>query len=257
MCYNVQRIIDGKANTVKTPGEKQMYSFKSRVRYSETGEDGILSLSSAVHYMQDCSTFQSEELGVGVEAMKQMGRAWFLSAWQIEIRRRPKLMEEITIGTRASGFKAMYGYRNFVIKDPAGDDLVRAASTWVYMNVETGRPERVTEEVVAVYGKEPPLSMEEVGRKIRIPEELTEYPAFSVRRSQIDTNGHVNNAKYVEMAEEWLPEPNGIRKLRVAYRHAAKYGDRIVPAAYHGADRHMVVLEGTKGQVYAVVEARP
>ena len=78
-----------------------------------------------------------------------------------------------------------------------------------------------------------------------------------MRRSQIDTNGHVNNAKYVEMAEEWLPEPNGIRKLRVAYRHAAKYGDRIVPAAYHGADRHMVVLEGTKGQVYAVVEARP
>ena len=234
-----------------------MYSFNSRVRYSETGEDGFLSLSSAVHYMQDCSTFQSEELGVGVEAMKQMGRAWFLSAWQIEIRRRPKLMEEITIGTWASGFKAMYGYRNFVIKDPAGDDLVRAASTWVYMNVETGRPERVTEEVVAVYGKEPPLSMEEVGRKIRIPEELTEYPAFSVRRSQIDTNGHVNNAKYVEMAEEWLPEPNGIRKLRVAYRHAAKYGDRIVPAAYHGADRHMVVLEGTKGQVYAVVEARP
>ncbi|MCI8464748.1 MAG: acyl-[acyl-carrier-protein] thioesterase [Lachnospiraceae bacterium] len=233
-----------------------MYSFKSRVRYSETGEDGHLSLSSAVHYMQDCSTFQSEELGVGVEPMRQIGRAWFLSAWQIEFRRMPKLKEQITIGTWASGFKAMYGYRNFVIRDGEGEDLVRAASTWVYMNVETGRPERVNTEVVAVYGEEAPLEMEEVGRKIRIPESLEEYPAFPVRKAQIDTNGHVNNAKYIEMAEEWLPAASGVRKLRVAYQHAARHGDQIVPAVYRGMDSHTVVLKGTEGQIYAVLEAR-
>ncbi len=233
-----------------------MYSFKSRVRYSETGEDGILSLSRAVHYMQDCSTFQSEELGVGVEHMKKIGRAWFLSAWQIEIRRRPKLMEEIVVGTWASGFKAMYGYRNFVIRDGAGEDLVRAASTWVYMNVETGRPERVKKEIAAVYGEESPLEMEEVGRKIRVPEMLTEYPAFPVRRDQIDTNGHVNNARYVEMAEEWLPAASETGRLRVAYQHAARHGDLIVPAVYKGAGCCTVVLKGRDGRVYAVLEAR-
>ncbi len=233
-----------------------MYSFMSKVRYSETGEDGLLSLSSAVHYMQDCSTFQSEELGVGVEPMKKIGRAWFLSAWQIEIRRRPKLMEEIAIGTWASGFKAMYGYRNFVIRDQAGEDLVRAASTWVYMNVETGRPERVNAQTVAVYGEEPPLSMEQVGRKIRIPEEMTEFEAFPVRKVHIDTNGHVNNANYIEMAEEWLPAVSHIKKLRVAYQHAARYGDVIVPDVHREAEVCTVVLKGTGGQVYAVLEAR-
>lgn len=255
MCYNVQRIIDGKTDIVKILGEKQMYSFNSRVRYSETGEDGFLSLSSAVHYMQDCSTFQSEELGVGVEPMKEMGRAWFLSAWQIEIGRMPKLMEEITIGTWANGFKAMYGYRNFVIRDQAGADLVRAASTWVYMNVETGRPERVSAETVAVYGEEPPLDMEEAGRKIQLPEEIQEYPSFPVRKAQIDTNGHVNNAKYVEMAQEWLPAASDIRRLRVAYQHAARYGDVIVPAVHREAGVCTVVLKGTGGQVYTVIEA--
>ena len=36
-----------------------MYSFDSRVRYSEVDEDRKLSLTGVINYMQDCSTFQS------------------------------------------------------------------------------------------------------------------------------------------------------------------------------------------------------
>ena len=43
-----------------------MYSFKSRVRYSEVGEDKKLSLNGIINYFQDCSTFQSEMLNNGV-----------------------------------------------------------------------------------------------------------------------------------------------------------------------------------------------
>ena len=35
-----------------------MYSFDSRVRYSEVDEDRKLSLTGVINYMQDCSTFQ-------------------------------------------------------------------------------------------------------------------------------------------------------------------------------------------------------
>ena len=233
-----------------------MYSFDSRVRYSEIGADGRLSICSAVHYMQDCSIFQSELLGAGIRALEERQLAWLLSSWQIEIRRRPKLGEEITVGTWASGFKAMYGYRNFVILDGRGEWAVRANSIWIYMNTGTGRPEKVDEETVSLYCPEKPLDMEEVGRKIPIPDGLTEYPAFSVRKNQIDTNGHVNNGQYLEMAEEWLPEASRIRKLRVSYRQAARYGDTIVPFARAEADRTTVVLGAPDGLVYAVIEAR-
>ena len=42
-----------------------MYTFDSRVRYSETAEDGRISLNAIIDYMQDCTNFQSEDLGVG------------------------------------------------------------------------------------------------------------------------------------------------------------------------------------------------
>ena len=65
------------------------YSFTSRIRYSEIGEDGNLTLPGLINYFQDCSTFQSEAIGEGVAELKKRGCAWVLSAWQIHVRRYP------------------------------------------------------------------------------------------------------------------------------------------------------------------------
>lgn len=40
-----------------------MYTFDSRVRYSETDENGNLSLESLIDYMQDCTNFQFGRFG--------------------------------------------------------------------------------------------------------------------------------------------------------------------------------------------------
>ena len=48
------------------------YSFSGRVRYSEIGENGLLTLPGVLNYFQDCSTFQSEEVGLGMEVLKEL-----------------------------------------------------------------------------------------------------------------------------------------------------------------------------------------
>lgn len=60
------------------------YSFKGRVRYSEIGEDGCLTLPGIQNYYQDCCTFQSENIGQGMERWRNArepgychpGRLW-------------------------------------------------------------------------------------------------------------------------------------------------------------------------------------
>ena len=232
-----------------------MYSFDSRVRYSEVSRDGKLSLCSAVHYMQDCAIFHSESVGEGVRELKEESRVWLLSSWQIEVGRRPSLGERLNISTWACGFKAMYGYRNFVISGEGGGQDIRAYSIWSYLDVSTGRPVRVSKELMERYGLEAPLDMEEGGRKIQIPEGLVIRDEFPVQRFQIDTNGHVNNAQYIQMAAPFLPEDGEIGRLRVEYKKAAVYGDRIQAAEKSGGGKHTVVLGSPKRQVFAVVEA--
>ena len=72
-----------------------MYELNSRVRYSETDIDAKLSLTGIMNYMQDCSTMQSEDAGVGIGYLGREKKAWLLSSWQIVIGRRPVLGERI------------------------------------------------------------------------------------------------------------------------------------------------------------------
>ena len=43
------------------------YTFDSKVRFSEVDHTGRITLPGIINYFQDCSTFQSEDLGLGIE----------------------------------------------------------------------------------------------------------------------------------------------------------------------------------------------
>ena len=112
--------------------------FEGKVRYSEIVHRAAMTLPALINYFQDCSTFQSEQLGYGMDVLKKEKKAWVLAYWQVIVKRYPKLCEKITVGTFASGFKGMFGNRNFYMKDESGEQIACANSIWVYMDVEKG-----------------------------------------------------------------------------------------------------------------------
>ena len=76
-----------------------MYTWNSRVRFSEIGEDKRLTLDSILNYFQDSSTFHSEDLGNGMDVVESLKRVWVLSSWQIVVNEYPKIGERIQLGT--------------------------------------------------------------------------------------------------------------------------------------------------------------
>ena len=235
-----------------------MYSFDSRVRYSETDEKGRLSVTGIINYLQDCSIFQSEALGIGVEYLKQHDRAWWLSSWQIVIERYPRLGEEIVVSTWPYDFKGIYGYRNFTICDKKGNYLVKANSIWFFFDTEAGRPVKVQEKDIRGYGtgEEKKLAMDYAPRRIAIPKEYEIMEPIIVGKHHIDTNHHVNNAQYVEMAREVLPNHLEVSELRVEYKKAAVLGDVVMPHVSRTEDGYVVALCDTQDTPYAVIGLR-
>jgi medium-chain acyl-[acyl-carrier-protein] hydrolase len=244
-------IISKKFRTIEV---RVMYTFPSRVRYTEIGQDGKLTMGSAVNYFQDCSTLQSEDIGVGIEYLKGHGRAWIMSAWQVVARRYPKLGENITVGTWAYGFKGIYGERNFVIQDENGENCIYANSVWVYMDLGTGLPVRIQDADAAVYVKEPKLNMEYAPRKIKVEGEFLPEAEFVVRRYQIDTNHHMNNGQYIKLAEECVPEGMIVRQMRAEYKKSAMYGDKILLKRKIEENRCTMLLSDKENNIFAVVE---
>ncbi|MDF2610354.1 MAG: acyl-ACP thioesterase [Lachnospiraceae bacterium] len=231
-----------------------MYSFKSRVRYSEVDKNKQLDLFSIINYFQDCSTFQSEDIGKGLDYLEKEKRLWLMNAWQINIERFPELGEEITISTWPYDFKSMYGYRNFLITDSNNKVTAAANSIWVYMDTEQYRPVKVTEDAVRDYNQEEKYDMEYAPRKIILPQNLTTLESFPVIRSTIDTNNHVNNGQYIRMAEEFLPEDCIIKQMRAEYKKSAVLGDVIVPMVNFEDNIFTVVLADTESKPYTIIE---
>lgn len=232
------------------------YQFDSRVRYSEIDMNRKLTVVSLVDYFQDCSTFQSESLGYGLDYMEENHLAWMVLSWQIEIIRRPDFAEKITAVTWPYSFKAFYGYRNFALLDENGEFLAKANSVWVLMDVASGRPCRTLKEHTANFVMEPPLEMETAPRKMQIPQESQAQEAFCVGSHHLDTNHHVNNGQYIRMAEAYLPADFETGRLWVEYRQQAHLNDRIIPKVYREADQVIVSLCGEEDKVYAVVNFR-
>lgn len=233
---------------------ENVYTIENTVRFSEIDHTKKMTLPGIINYFQDCSIFQSEEIGYGLDYLKEQKKAWVLSSWQIAVNRYPVLGERIKVSTFATGFKGIFGDRNFCMHDESGAMTACANSLWVYMDIEKGRPVKPSAEEMAAYGVSEPLDMEILSRKIILPENTEEYPAFPVRKYHIDTNEHVNNCQYVQMAQEVLEEGESVSRLRVEYKKSAVLHDMIVPRAAREKGRTVVELCDKDGNPYAVVE---
>lgn len=234
--------------------EKQMYRMKSRVRYSETDSKERLALRAVTDYFQDVCTFQSEDLGLGVEYLKQENLAWVLSAWQVVIEEYPLMGEEIEIGTFPYAFKGFIGFRNFLMQDKNGRRLAWANSVWTLLDTRSMNPARPTEKMLERYVRKPRLEEEYAPRKIAVPKDGRTFDPIDIMRWQIDGNQHVNNGRYVEMAAEYVPKEEQIVQMRAEYKRQAKLGEKIVPVLVVQKQQYIVSLCDTERKPYAVVE---
>ena len=230
------------------------YSFNSRVRYSEIGEDGRLTLPGVLNYFQDCCTFHAESVGLGGDVLKARDRAWVLSSWQVVVEEYPVLGTETRIRTAPYAFKGFMGMRNFIIQDSEGRKLAWANSNWTHLDISTGLPARLTPADTDGYVLSEKLEMDYAPRKIKLPEDMIPQEAFAVQKHHLDTNHHVNNCQYVQMAMDYLPENFKIHQMRAEYKQQARLNDVICPARAVDENKTTVLLNDQKGEPYAVVE---
>lgn len=232
-----------------------MYTFNGRVRYSEVGADGELTLEALMDYFQDCATFHSEEVGFGVEYLMKEKKGWVLLSWQIEIKRYPKFGEKIAVSTKAYDFKRSFGYRNLMMQDENGEYVALANSVWLYMDLEKMMPDRVEQAQVDAYTLEEKFSMDYPPTKIKLPEVVVEEgKPIVIGSHQIDTNGHVNNVEYLRMACEAVGKVPKTHNFRAEYKKSAMLGDTVYPKIYREATKETVALCTEDGKIFATIE---
>ena len=252
-----------------------MYSLKYKVTTSTCDSEGRLKLYSALQMMQDCSEMWIDSEPEVKDYFLQQNMAQLLATRQVEIIRVPEYKEELTVTTSVYGMKPMFGFRNTFIYDAQGNPCYKTWSMGAFVDKVAGKLKRVDDATIhmgafvdKVAGKlkrvddatiqsmklEPQLEMNYKDRRIILPKTEGEVlEPIKVLRADIDYNKHLNNANYVRMAMELLPEDFVVRGLRVEYRVAAKLGNSLTPIIYKIADGIIISLS-IGSEVSAIIE---
>lgn len=237
--------------------DENVYHMKSRVRYSEVDQKGNLTIVAMINYLQDCSSFHSDSIGYGLEYLSGHGLGWFITNWQIHVHTLPQYGEDIVVSTWAEEFKGILATRDYAIENADGQRLVESKSLWVLMDLEHGHPGRAPQDMKEKYGIGEKLPGEWGGRKIPLfDKELFSLQEHSVEVMPVhlDTNRHMNNAYYIEIARDVLPKGKKVFGIQTEYRKAAQLGDEIHIRTAMRGDAAQVLLEDGDGGIFAVVE---
>ena len=231
-----------------------MYSLNYKVTTSTCDSDGRLKLFSALQMMQDCSEMWIDSEPGVKQFFAEQNMTQLLATRQVEVVRVPEFKEELTVTSSVYGMKPMFGFRNTFIYDAEGRPCYKTWSMGVFVDKVTGKLKRVDDATIASMNIDPQLEMTYRDRRIILPKTGGEIlEPIKVLRADIDYNKHLNNANYVRMAMELLPEDFVVSGLRVEYRIPAKLGDKLVPTIYKH-DNVIIVSLSLGEDVSAIIE---
>lgn len=209
----------------------KVFEKEYEIHYYEIDIHKKALITSLVDYMCDAATRQSEELGIGIDYLMENNLGWVLYKWNINIDEYPKYGDKIIIRTWPYSFRKFYAYRKFEILDCNMNLIGNADTIWFLLNTERRRPVRVNEKIYTTYGVELDNEKSIEIDALSAPNKIDYEKIFNVRYSDIDTNNHVNNSKYIAWAIETVPVDiilnSELKNLSVVYEKETTYGDTV------------------------------
>ena len=206
-----------------------MYSTTFSVTTAHTDRFGRCTPSSLLRFAQDAAGEHCQLLGTDRDSMAKKHIFWAVIRQKMVITRLPQTGETVTVKTwpmpttRVAYPRATEGY------DEAGNLLFQVISIWVIMDV--------TSRAMVLPGKsgvDVPGIL--TGTELKAPAGLrnADFTCEEVRRvcfSDLDENGHMNNARYLDWLCDLLPSEfhreHPMKAVTICYMSEALEGQQL------------------------------
>jgi acyl-ACP thioesterase len=188
-----------------------------------------LTLAATFDFFQEAAISHAEFLGVGRESMARTGQVWILSRMSVLMERRPKYRETVTVRSWPRGWEKLFALRDYDIRDASDTPLVRGRSCWLIIDIEKRRPLRPQAVMEALPLNEGIDALPSGASGLEPRNSLVKAGERKALYSDIDYNGHVNNARYIQWIQDVI-EPEQLERaekmrLDINYLNEIKPGE--------------------------------
>lgn len=196
----------------------------------DTDASWRLKPSSFMDLAQEAAGQHAVYLGFGYDDLIATNTAWILSRVHVEFVDAPKWREDITLRTWHKGLNRLFFLRDFILTDDLGRERVKATTSWLVLNLETRRlvrdPKLVEEGTVCTDDV-----IETPADKVVMPKDIDPQYVMDhhVAYSDVDMNGHTNNAMYMQWAMDAvdydIASTRPVKWFTINFNHETKAGD--------------------------------
>ena len=227
------------------------YTEKHTIPCYDTDAAWRLKPTSFMNMAQEAAGRHAVYLGFGYDDLIKTNTAWILSRVHVEFIDTPKWREEITLNTWHKGLNRLFFLRDFVLTDNEGRERVKATTSWLVLNLETRRlvrdPKLIEDGTVCTEN-----ALETPADKVLMPKDVEPelVRTHHVSYSDIDTNGHTNNAMYMQWSMNSvgydITSTRPVKEFTINFNHETKAGDyvEIYRASVEKEDGLHVYVEG-------------
>ena len=171
------------------------------VRFGAVDKSDSMTLDSIFNFFQEAAISHAESLGVGREAMAQTNQVWLLSRMSVQVDRRPRFGETVTVRTWPRGAEKLFTRRDYDILDADGKAAVRASSSWIIVDISKRRPMRPQSIVDTMPRNDGLDALPAAAVSLGENPSLQKCREHSALYTDVDANGHVNNISYIRWIE--------------------------------------------------------
>lgn len=200
------------------------------MRMVDCRPDGLVKANALMQYMQEAAACHAEQLGLGFHELEQRNCLWVLVNLRIEVTRTPRWGEPVIVATWPSGYSRLIACREFIGRSPDGCEYFRAASDWMILDKQSGRPKNL-DRLDLNLPQEGAKALAVAPKRLQPAQEYAKVGTLRVPFSALDFNGHVNNTEYVRWALDAVHQHGGalpeIRMLELTYLAEVFEGDEI------------------------------
>ncbi len=204
---------------------------------------------------QEAANLHATRLGFGYDEMIESKSAWVLSRMRVVFEDTPKWRDEVSFTTWHKGLDRLFFLRDFLMTDKEGNPKIKATTSWLVINLETRRlvrdPKLLDEGTICSDNV-----LENPADKVVMPKDVE--PQLIVEHvvgySDLDMNGHANNARYMQWAMDAvnyeISSVKPIKEFTINFNHEVKPQETvsIYKAIVEAEDGRHVFVEGKVGE---------
>lgn len=221
--------------------------------------NGEMKIETILKILENSGNRHSDKAGDYILQSSNNGFAWILTDWFVQLDFYPKYGDKIHAITWSQGMTSLFGTsRDFELY--CNDELCAKGTTrWVYFNLNTNRPQKITDDLLKKYGPEKKSAFEDAKLpKIELPQDFIAETTIVPRRNDIDFNHHVHNLVYVDYAMEVLSEEtyknHDFKNIRITYKSAVVAGETLKVRLSSAEGKNTVCIFNQQDELKTLIE---